>query len=408
MYRCIPWFVVVWISLRSAWSIFPVSECDDPNLNMEDVLTHLSFIRINIDSIALPEGNPLIERLFQEGFNLEYQFPCLENVSRSLRAPVRIPAKSFTMTNIQFRHRRVVLVQLAAEIIPLWKRSQLVVRLHVQLNTRGKFSTRLLAHCVVPLTELVTPPFLICRDFNFVPEKGMQFEGTSLIRIDLGTREKKLNEKLSEMRNPVLESTYVVDDVRLVFVNFGVFVRFLLQESNRPMPFRERLPSNLTDTSDSVFEDRSHAYAHTMELHREFRPAVRSSVSSGSRERERESPRRKSFIQLTVHEARGLPLVLDERNRFVSPNAYVSVLGRDGELRSAVCEQSRRPLWNWTARFCICGERRNIIVKIFHHDISGDQARLKHIPRHFLARVQLLPFVRKIEFEELHLRCKVN
>lgn len=34
---------------------------------MEDVLTHLSFIRINIDSIALPEGNPLIERLFQEG-----------------------------------------------------------------------------------------------------------------------------------------------------------------------------------------------------------------------------------------------------------------------------------------------------------------------------------------------------
>lgn len=91
------------------------------------------------------------------------------------------------------------------------------------------------------------------------------------------------------------------------------------------MPFRERLPSNLTDTSDSVFEDRSHAYAHSapncsnvrrlpaMELHREFRPAVRSSVSSGSRERERESPRRKSFIQLTVHEARGLPLVLDER-----------------------------------------------------------------------------------------------
>uniref|UniRef100_A0A0N4YNB2 SPATA6 domain-containing protein n=1 Tax=Nippostrongylus brasiliensis TaxID=27835 RepID=A0A0N4YNB2_NIPBR len=118
--------------------------CNDCELNLEKILTQLSFIRINIDSIDLPEENAFIAGLFEEGslygFNLEYQFPCLENVSRSLKAPVRIPAKSFTMTNVQFRHRRVVLVQLTSDIIPYWKKHHLIVRLHVQLNTRGKFS----------------------------------------------------------------------------------------------------------------------------------------------------------------------------------------------------------------------------------------------------------------------------
>ncbi|KAJ1371476.1 hypothetical protein KIN20_033437 [Parelaphostrongylus tenuis] len=83
-------------------------------------------------------------------------------------------------------------------------------------------------------------------------------------------------------------------------------------------------------------------------LGREFRPAVRSDTSSSVRERERASPVRKCLIQLTVHEGRGLPLVQDERNRYVSPNSFISVLVRDGELRSTV-------------------------LKVFHHDISGDK-----------------------------------
>ncbi|XGW18850.1 hypothetical protein V3C99_003000 [Haemonchus contortus] len=406
-------------------------DCYDSELHLDKVLTHLSFIRINIDSVILPEENTFIERLYNEGslygFNLEYQFPCLENVSRSLKAPVRLPAKSFTMTNIQFRHRRVVLLQMNPDIIPFWNRHNLIIRLHVQLNTRGKFSTRLLGHCVVPLSELLIPPFMICRDFNFIPTKGMSFEGSSLIRIDLGSREKNLSEKLNELRDPLLESTYVVEGIRnerdsgernrsrgvsldrAVQVNenrppphtqpfhASALVRGRTdghpQRGNlpksAPMPFRERVPSNLTDISDSVFEEQAFnygtarqpgvgsygpRYAYVSDSHREFRPAVRSSTSSSVKERERESPRSKCLIQLTVHEARGLPPVRDERqwNRIVSPNAYVSVLGKDGELRSPICERSRRPLWNWTARFHICGERRNIIVKVLHYDMSGD------------------------------------
>lgn len=40
------------------------------------------------------------------------------------------------------------------------------------------------------------------------------------IRIDLGTREKKLMEKLNELKDPLLESTYVVHGVRYVAVFF--------------------------------------------------------------------------------------------------------------------------------------------------------------------------------------------
>ncbi|PIO75381.1 hypothetical protein TELCIR_02565, partial [Teladorsagia circumcincta] len=137
--------------------------------------------------------------------------------------------------------------------------------------------------------------------------------------------------------------------------------RGVAPQKSGPVPFRERVPSNLTDLSDSVFEDQAINYgtsrphglgfdsrrAHALDSHREFRPAAHIFVKEWHN---------------------GIAF----RNRFVSPNAYVSVLGRDGELRSSVCERSRRPLWNWTARFCICGERRNIIVKILHHDIGGD------------------------------------
>ncbi|WKY00779.1 hypothetical protein Q1695_015086 [Nippostrongylus brasiliensis] len=379
--------------------------CNGCELNLEKILTQLSFIRINIDSIDLPEENPFIAGLFEEGslygFNLEYQFPCLENVSRSLKAPVRIPAKSFTMTNVQFRHRRVVLVQLTSDIIPYWKKHHLIVRLHVQLNTRGKFSTRFLGHCVVPLSELLVPPFMICRDFHLIPTKGMTVEGSCLIRIDLGTRDKILKEKLDEMRNPLLESTYTISgvnghqDQRYPSRKNTHEVNYPPVNENRPPSarflgsavFRERASSNVSDVSDSVFEDYRYPHGSNRQIGnnpdqrrtvvteaREFFPAVRPGSSSSIREKERESSSRLSVIQLTVHEGHGLPPVRDERNRFVSPNAYVSVLGRDGELRSSICEQSRRPLWNWTARFCISGERRNIIVKVFHHDVAGDRS----------------------------------
>ncbi|CAJ0598147.1 unnamed protein product [Cylicocyclus nassatus] len=374
-------------------------ECNNPELRFDQILTHFSFLRINIDSIILPQANELIERLYNEGslygFNLEYQFPCLESISKSLKAAVRIPAKSFTMTEIQFRHKRVVLLRMNQDIIPFWNRKHLILRLHVQLNTRGKFSTRLLAECSIPLVELLIPPFCICRDFNFRPARGMTFEGSALIRIDLGSRDRKLMETLKELRDPLLESTYVVHGVGTENVAESQRKDSASQTSeNRPpsriaspritprvgaAPFRERIPSNFTDTSDSVFEYPSRTKPHVQlsqrlpESGREFRPAIRSDTSSTARERERLTPQGKSFMQLTVHEARGLPPVQDERNRYVSPNTYVSVLGRDGELRSSICERSRRPLWNWTSRFYVCGERRNLLVKIFHRDNEGDK-----------------------------------
>uniref|UniRef100_A0A0K0DLF4 C2 domain-containing protein n=1 Tax=Angiostrongylus cantonensis TaxID=6313 RepID=A0A0K0DLF4_ANGCA len=345
-----------------------VATCNDPELQLERILSHLSYLRINIDEIVLPEENPLIERLFNEGslygFNLEYQFPCLENISRSLKTPIQIPAKSFTMTSIQFRHKRVVLLQITPNTVPLWNQHRLVIRLRIQLNTQGKFSTRLLGYCVVPLAELLIPPFMICRDFNFVAAKGMKFEGSSLVRGGIIY---------------VLQILYVTILFALILEvgKKNLVLKYApsdgIATKDKAVPFRERASSNLTDLSDSVFDDHDTRNLAEPMPRREFRPAVRSDTSSSVRERERASPASKCLIQLTVHEGRGLPLVQDERNRYVSPNSFISVLGRDGELRSTVCERSRRPLWDWTARFHICGERRNVIVKVFHHDINGDK-----------------------------------
>ncbi|VDM72237.1 unnamed protein product, partial [Strongylus vulgaris] len=249
--------------------------------------------------------------------------------------------------------------------------------------------TRVLAECTVPLVELLIPPFCICRDFNFKAVRGMTFDGSALIRIDLGSRDRKLMEKLKELRDPLLESTYVIHGVsteKLAEAPSRDCLQFQTGENRPPskhlsprgvapkigaLPLHERIPSNLSDTSDSVFEYPTRTKFHPqpsrrpMDSGREFRPA------------------------LTVHEARGLPPVLDERNRYVSPNTYVSVLGRDGELRSAICERSRRPLWNWISRFYICGERRNLLVKVFHRDNEGDKVGINcyHWHRSTLNRV---------------------
>ncbi|KAK6011168.1 hypothetical protein OSTOST_23759, partial [Ostertagia ostertagi] len=277
------------------------------------------------------------------------------------------------MTNIQFRHRRVVLLQMNPEIIPFWNRHHLVIRLH--------------------------------------------------IRIDLGTRERKLSEKLNELRDPLLESTYVVDGVSSERDSGsrnrsrGVSLDRALQQTNenrppprtlpseaypahgradrhlqrsvashhipkaRPAPFRERVPSNLTDLSDSVLKTKPLIMELLARMLWVSIPGVHTRwILTGNfalqcapvhrqvsrRENERAPGANASSNSLCMR------LADFHLNRFVSPNAYVSVLGRDGELRSSVCERSRRPLWNWTARFYICGERRNIIVKILHHDISGD------------------------------------
>ncbi|KHJ90006.1 C2 domain protein [Oesophagostomum dentatum] len=250
----------------------------------------------------------------------------------------------------------------------------------------------------------------------------MTFDGSALIRIDLGSRDRRLMDKLKALRDPLLESTYVVHGVStesLAETNSRNSSRSQANENRPPsrhkdvpkfptIPLRERIPSNFSDISDSVFESQpmaTHQVAQPqrpLDSHREFRPAIKSDMSSGSRERERPSSRRKCFVQLTVHEARGLPPVQDERNRYVSPNTYVSVLGRDGELRSSICERSRRPLWNWTARFYICEERRNLLIKVFHRDNNGDK------PLGFVSIPLPIEEARRVDYEMVDLSGRAS
>ncbi|KAK6026024.1 transporter, major facilitator family protein [Ostertagia ostertagi] len=336
-------------------------DCYDSELHLDNVLKHLSFLRINIDSVLLPEENTFIERLYNEGslygFNLEYQFPCLENVSRSLKAPVRIPAKSFTMTNIQFRHRRVVLLQMNPEIIPFWNRHHLVIRLHVQLNTRGKFSascfstilnffkllndfTRLLGHCVVPLAELLIPPFMICRDFNFIPAKGMTFEGSSLTIFQKQDQCRFVRESLQILLTyPIrfLKTKPLIMELlaRMLWVSIpGVHTRWIL-------------------TGNFALQC---APVHRQVSRRENERAPGANASSNS------LCMRLADFHLYGMKEIGLfllmPMFLSWEETVNFARQFVSVLavlfgtGRHG--------------------FYICGERRNIIVKILHHDISGD------------------------------------
>uniref|UniRef100_A0A1I7XTV9 C2 domain-containing protein n=1 Tax=Heterorhabditis bacteriophora TaxID=37862 RepID=A0A1I7XTV9_HETBA len=187
-------------------------------------------------------------------------------------------------------------------------------------------------------------------------------------------------EQLNSMRNDYINNTYTIDRVPRGSYSRSNSRRSRVSENQSPLPaanngnacsseptrspipqnatpLRERFSSNISTETDSVFEQ----------------PLV-NRTNLDLYNKEDVTRERKCTLQLTVYEAMGLPQVKDERGCLVPPNAYISVHGRDGELRSPVCEQSRRPRWNWTGRFPISGERRNLVVKVIHQDLYSDVA----------------------------------
>ncbi|CAD6196343.1 unnamed protein product [Caenorhabditis auriculariae] len=389
-------------------------DSDDPftEVQLSRVLKELSFLRLQIDNIVTHVPNSMIERLENRGqllgFFLEYAFPCLETVSKSLKATVRLPHKASTSNNIEFRHKRIVLLSMHEDIIPFWEKSKLVVHLLIQLEVAGKITTRPLAKCNIPLRELLVPPFIICRDFAVI---GQDFEGTALIRIDLGSRVKTLMEKLESMRSPALDTTFVVQQRGPTKTRSRSSSRCRAHSarsegnrspspisrgmSRRPSPplARPRIPSPETrpmaayrpisresslnigernhsassEGSDSVFARNEN------DLARPDMTRPRVPISRASSYNEEIPHAGRCSLQLTVHYATGLPPVRDESGAIVSPSAFVSVRGREGELRSEVCEATRQPNWEWTAKFAMSAERRNLVVKIMHRGHNEDK-----------------------------------
>lgn len=264
---------------------------------------------------------------------------------------------------------------------------------------------------------------MICRDFDFV---GAEFEGTALIRIDLGSRVKPLMERLESLRGDrSKEDTFVVTDRNRVPPGRRTRSRSssrcrghssassrreeeeeqenkipLRPHSTTSLPstsvplnripephlYRTRIPSSSSSIgSDSVFV--RPISTSTLEP-----PTRKPTVIEDEPERtmktvsntygastvanviEERSYGGKYYMQLTVHEASGLPPVLDEDGRTTSPSSFISVLGREGDLRSPVVPNTREPRWEFTARFAISSERRNLIIKVLHRGLNGDQA----------------------------------
>lgn len=406
---------------------------DEVQLNK--VLKELSFIRIKLDQIVLPDINPFIQKLhnFREffGFQLEYSFPCLDVVSKSLKSTIRIPEKEVDVMRIVFNHRRIVLLEMHQDQIDHWQKAQLTIHLLVNMSVNGRHTTRPLAKCHIRLSELIFPPYIIQRDFDFV---GDDFEGTAEIRIDLGSRNKSLMEKLTNLRGDrSLEDTFIVTEKsvgRRTRSRSSSRCRAhssASSEVHRAASIGSRRPRSATSSVSSskqetpILRQQQHTF-FGQNFHQNaemLRPRINSSSSVGSDSvfvRDAEKPRvledldlhrrpnsprdritrtitesygasivgdtveevtrhgGKYYMEVTVHEAVGLPPVEDESGRITSPSSFISILGRDGDLRSPVYRKSRDPRWNFVARFAISSERRNLVIKVNHRGVLGDSA----------------------------------
>uniref|UniRef100_A0A1I7ULH2 C2 domain-containing protein n=1 Tax=Caenorhabditis tropicalis TaxID=1561998 RepID=A0A1I7ULH2_9PELO len=403
----------------------PTREIDPyDDVQIEKVLKELSFVRFKLDQIVLPGVNQFIQKLhnYREffGFQLEYSFPCLETVSKSLKTTIRIPEKDVDAMKIVFNHRRIVLLEMHPDQVEHWQKAQLTIHLMVNMAVNGRHTTRPLAKCHVPLAELTYPPYIIHRDFDFV---GEEFEGTAEIRIDLGSRVKPLMEKLNNLRNDrSLEDTFVVAERQVgrrtrsrstsrcrahssasleaprrrstsirrphsttscsTSSETPILTHRISDNSSHQKPIqRPRIQSNSSIGSDSVFIRPSTEKPRVLEdvdppRERITRSVTQSYGASTVGDTVEEFTRKsgKYYLEVTVHEAVGLPPVEDESGRITSPSSFISILGRDGDLRSPVFRNSRDPQWNFIARFAISTERRNLVIKVNHRGVLGDTA----------------------------------
>ncbi|PAV57268.1 hypothetical protein WR25_04694 isoform A [Diploscapter pachys] len=411
-------------------------------LDLKRMMKDLTFVRIEFDHIDLPTGNAFLTSLVLSkslaGFFLDYSIPCPSNVAGAkLSQKERVADKGSTEECIEFKHRRVPQVALTEDIVNFWAKSVIRFELYVRYNKSGKFQTRLIGKCLVPLQNLTSPPFSINNRFNFTTvDPNIPFDGVAQISICLGSRIQTLNERLRlarkawDMRFNQNEGIHIPHEsqsrsssrcrshtperghrngersehveyplhrgrsVQRPAISNPVQQRPPNQEwlqPKAPPPFRERFGSNtgsemgsdfaLMPSDRPNFEFAQAVYNHPINQHMARYPSMErrlfyrtgSQLSSEECQEGRDVTPRKASIQLTIHSARFLPPVVNQWGHLVAPNAFVSVLGRDGELRSQVHRMERNPNWEWTARLTISGERRNLVVKFMHHGPEGDK-----------------------------------
>ncbi|GMR40841.1 hypothetical protein PMAYCL1PPCAC_11036, partial [Pristionchus mayeri] len=397
-------------------------------LRLDRLLPDFSFLRICLDHVTLAHDSPYLANLQQKGsifgYTLKYSFPCPDGVSSSLKAKVILRASSFSSNAIFFRHKRVNLVKLNSDVIPFWSDADLVLDLEVQLNAQGKYSTRPLARCVVPLADLLLPPFAISRDYEFA---GAHFAGSALVKIHLGSKQPTLMARLERWRGETegrgaasgsADATFTVPPARHTRSRSGSRCRSHSsdgQDNSRGGGVNEATESDEDD--DDVFYDPPQPTRRGVSPFRErnsslpslgsrrasetaayARPpeATRSSSTSSA---PRASPLTRHLrIRLVVHAATGLPMARDHRGLLVAPSALISVRGRDGELRSPVQPQSRSPHFEWSCTFDVSGERRNVVVKVLHQDAEGND-----VPLGFVSLQLPTATVREADYELIEL-----
>ncbi|CAG9537139.1 unnamed protein product [Cercopithifilaria johnstoni] len=337
------------------------------NINASRILRDITFVRLNLENICMNEEDEFIMEVIRKrslfGFILEYQFPSVDAASTSLKARVRIHAKSFNGNIIHFRHKRVIRIKMIPELVNLWKRSPLLLAVYAKLNTLGKYSIKKLGSCEVPLEELVIPPFIIYRDFLFA---GPGFSASALIKIDLGSHVRLLMERLEWMRNGKLPQD-------------GSATRARSRSSSRKGSIygSSRLTSPLPQRR---------AFSSSPPLLRPFPPPL--NLGSSPRNTPLSSPQQFNApraairelcptspsyrIKLTVYSARRLPLSFNSRGDAVAPSTYLTVIGEDGRtLSSPVRAGTLHPEWNWTETFNVSRSRQNLVVKLWKRCVVG-------------------------------------
>ncbi|GMS87490.1 hypothetical protein PENTCL1PPCAC_9665, partial [Pristionchus entomophagus] len=379
------------------------------DLHIDRLLPDFSFLRICLDHITLAHDSPYLNGLQHKGaifgYILKYSFPCPDGVSSSLRAKVILRASSFSSNAIFFRHKRVNLVKLHADVIPFWTTATLTLDLEVQLSVQGKYSTRPLARCSVPLEDLLLPPFAISRDYDFL---GAHFAGSALVKIDLGSKQRTLMARLERWRGETeggraADATFTVPPARHTRSRSGSRCRSHSSDGGQENNNHQQAEGTASEEDDDVFYDAPQPARRGVSPFRDRNASLpslnarsrgregetggegvvyarpvdatrRSSASSASRDRA--SPPHALRIRLAVHAASGLPMARDERGLLVAPSVLISVRGRDGELRSPVQPPSRSPRFEWSCTFDVSSERRNVVVKVLHQDQAGNDVPL--------------------------------
>uniref|UniRef100_A0A915CCW6 C2 domain-containing protein n=2 Tax=Parascaris univalens TaxID=6257 RepID=A0A915CCW6_PARUN len=348
---------------------------DDPTNEITDmdtsrILKDMSFVRICLDSVYMNDEDEYIDHLISSrslfGFVLEYYFPSLDVVSTSLKARVRINAKSYNGSAIHFRHRRVVRVKMHPDIVPLWRRESLKMAIYARLNASCKYSVKLMGRCEIELGELVVPPFIICRDFAF---NGPGFSASALIKIDLGSHIKSLMERLEMMRNgeapPELNAPLSGTRSRSRSLSRHGSSRSSSTARRTPLHSLQRStsPPPLLDSNQNPAAGNGSVFRTNT---RSPSPVPRYKVP-----RLFDDPL-KYRIQLTVYSARRLPIFYGPKGEAIAPSTYVTVNGADGRmLSSPVRAATLHPEWNWTESFDVSMDRQNVVVKLWRKCITG-------------------------------------